>query len=105
MGNNKIQLCVAKNDYESGDIQISEVDLKGFKIANTQVDGKQEAMKMIWCGDHCCVLQVIGGKSFLMIGPGVSRNVEMKHDCVISTEIDGMRVLTNNSNKLLRMIP
>lgn len=40
-----------------------------------------------------------------MIGPNVSENVDMKEEFVLSTEVDGLRVLTKKSNMMLRSIP
>ena len=58
---------------------------------------------MLWCGDHCCILK--GERSFLMIGPKVSEDVKTQYDFVLSTEIDGLRVCSTESNKMLRLLP
>lgn len=60
-------------------------------------------LKMLWCGDDCCILK--GERSFLMIGPKVSEDVKIKCDFVVSTEIDGLRVCTSESNMMLRLLP
>jgi len=56
---------------------VSDVDLKEFKLP-VAVGGNSKAaslLKMLWCGDHCCILS--GEKSFLMIGPNVSEDVKL----------------------------
>lgn len=40
-----------------------------------------------------------------MMGPNVSEIINLQEDYVLSTEVDGLRVLTKSSNKMLRLIP
>lgn len=40
-----------------------------------------------------------------MIGPKVSEDIKLQEDYVLSTEVDGLRILTRRSNKMLRLLP
>ena len=58
---------------------------------------------MMWCGENCIV--IVLKKKIYMVGPGELHKLDYRKGCFCIPEIDGVRIITNKKNEMLRILP
>ena len=58
---------------------------------------------MMWCGIDCILLVL--KKKIYMVGPGELHKLDYRKSCFCVPEIDGVKIITQKKNEILRILP
>ncbi|KAM3144242.1 hypothetical protein pb186bvf_003704 [Paramecium bursaria] len=106
--NQQWTMSVLQDDFEGTNFYQIQLDLKeddyNYEGPIKDKSVLERPKKMSWCGDDCVVLQL--SQTIVMIGPDSSQRVKLsnKH-FAIQAEIDGLRIINQKKNEILRRLP
>ncbi|CAD8149295.1 unnamed protein product [Paramecium octaurelia] len=92
------------SEYRQMPIDLKEDDVKKDETAEKDLSILERPRKMFWCGDDCVVLQL--QQYIVLVSQDSYTKIKMNNQhFAMKSEYDGLRVLTQKKNEILRKLP